>query len=172
LIVSGRKSGLSESDLAQRLPRKDVLPFESDRQYMATLHADDGQHVIYAKGAVEVILPKCDRMLAPSGDPEPFDAQELLAEAETMAAKGLRVLAFAMKTVGKETSTIDHASVASGMVFLGFQAMIDPPRKEAIEAVKSCHKAGIQIKMITGDHALTASAIAKKLGIEIVRGRS
>ena len=166
LIVSGRKSGLSESDLAQRLPREDILPFESDRQYMATLHADGGQHVIYAKGAVEVLLPKCDRMLAPSGDQEPFDAQQLLAEAEAMAAKGLRVLAFAMKAVGKETSTIDHASVASGMIFLGFQAMIDPPRKEAIEAVKSCHKAGIQIKMITGDHALTASAIAKKLGLK------
>jgi Ca2+-transporting ATPase len=157
---------LSESDLAQRLPREDILPFESDRQYMATLHVDGDQNVIYAKGAVEVILPKCDRMLSQSGDPEPFDAQSLLSEAEALAAKGLRVLAFAKKVVGEETSTIDHASVASGMVFLGLQAMIDPPRKEAIEAVKDCHKAGIQIKMITGDHALTASAIAKKLGLK------
>ena len=111
------------------------------------------------------ILSKCDSDVRPIRRVDSlFDAQELLTEAETMAAKGLRVLAFAMKTVGKDVSTIDHASVASGMVFLGFQAMIDPPRKEAIEAVKSCHKAGIQIKMITGDHALTASAIAKKLG--------
>ena len=166
LIVAGRKTGLSESDLAQRMPRKDVLPFESDRQYMATLHAADGESVFYVKGAVEVILPRCDRMLSASGDPQPFDARSLLSEAEAMAAKGLRVLAFASKTVNGTTSTLEHASVASDLVFLGFQAMIDPPRKEAIEAVKTCHKAGIHIKMITGDHALTASAIAKKLGLK------
>ncbi len=166
LIVSGRKSGLSESDLTQQLPRKDVLPFESDRQYMATLHAASGESIIYAKGAVEVILPKCDRMLSQSGDPESFDAHNIISEAETMAAKGLRVLAFAKKVVDEKTLTLDHESVASGMVFLGLQAMIDPPRKEAIEAVRSCHSAGIQIKMITGDHALTASAIAKTLGLK------
>ena len=72
LIVSGLKSGLSESELARRLPRKDVLPFESDRQYMATLHTDRDANVIYAKGAVEVILPKCSRALSPSGDPVPI----------------------------------------------------------------------------------------------------
>jgi Ca2+-transporting ATPase len=166
LIVSGRKSGFSESDLAQESPRKDVLPFESDRQYMATLHTADGQGIIYAKGAVEVILPKCDRMLSQTGDPVPLNAELLSSEAEKMAAKGLRVLAFAKKEVDAETATLDHGSVASGMIFLGLQAMIDPPRKEAVEAVKSCHNAGIQIKMITGDHALTASAIADKLGLK------
>ncbi len=166
LIVSGRKTGLSESDLAEQLPRIDVLPFESDRQYMASLHTVNGESVVYAKGAVEVILPKCDRMLTQTGDPAPFSAEELLSEAEAMAAKGLRVLAFAKKVVEENTSTRDHGAVESGMTFLGLQAMIDPPRKEAIEAVKSCHNAGIQVKMITGDHALTASAIAQTLGLK------
>ena len=166
LIVSGRKSGLSESDLAQRLPRQDTLPFESDRQYMATLHTANKEGIVYAKGAVEVILPKCDRMLSQAGDPVPLNAELLSSEAEKMAAKGLRVLAFAKKGVEGETAALDHETVASGMVFLGLQAMIDPPRKEAVEAVKSCHNAGIQIKMITGDHALTAAAIANQLGLK------
>jgi len=115
LIVSGRKSGLSEAELAQRLPRKDVLPFESDRQYMAMLHTYRDAQVIFAKGAVEVILPKCNRMLAASGNPEPFDAQQLLSEAEAMAAKGLRVLAFAQKEVHEATSILDHGAIAANL---------------------------------------------------------
>ena len=166
LIVSGRKSGYSEAELTEQLPRKDVLPFESDRQYMATLHTVNGENIIYTKGAVEVILPKCDQMLSATGDPAPLNTEKLLFEAEAMAAKGLRVLAFAKKAAGEGTSTLGHESVASGMTFLGLQAMIDPPRKEAIEAVKNCHTAGVQIKMITGDHALTASTIAKTLGLK------
>lgn len=166
LIVSGRKGGFSEADLAERLPRKDVLPFESDRQYMATLHTANGEGVIYAKGAVEVMVSRCNRVLSETGEPAPMDPEGILAAAEAMAAKGLRVLAFAKKTVEKEASTLRHESIASGMTFLGLQAMIDPPRREAIDAVKSCHTAGIQIKMITGDHALTASAIAQKLGLK------
>jgi Ca2+-transporting ATPase len=105
-------------------------------------------------------------MLSQTGDPVPLNAALLSSEAESMAAEGLRVLAFAKKEVDAKTAALDHGSVASGMIFLGLQAMIAPPRKEAVEAVKGCHNAGIQIKMITGDHALTASAIADKLGLK------
>jgi Ca2+-transporting ATPase len=157
LIVSARKAGLEEAPVNAAMKRQDMIPFESEHQYMATLHdAGEGKpRVIYAKGSVEKILERC-------GD---IQRKDILASADAMAAKGLRVLAFAKKEVSASASSLAHADL-QGMTFLGIQGMIDPPRKEAIVAVQSCYAAGMRVKMITGDHVLTATAIAKQLGLK------
>lgn len=166
LLVSSRKAGFTLAQLNAELPRQDVIPFESEYQYMATLHR--GQHeteaVIYMKGAVEAIVSRCDQMLDAQGQPHPIDAKEIHHQAENMASSGLRVLALARKTPSR--SQVDHEDVAEGLVFLGLQGMIDPPRQEAIRAVEACQNAGIRVKMITGDHKVTASAIASQMRLK------
>jgi len=158
LIVSARKAGLEEAPLYAAMKRLDMIPFESEHQYMATLHdAGEGKpRIIYAKGSVEKILERC-------GDTQ--NKKDILKSAEAMAAKGLRVLAFAKKEVSASAPSLAHADLEA-MTFLGIQGMIDPPRKEAIIAVQSCYAAGMRVKMITGDHVLTAAAIAKQLGLK------
>jgi cation-transporting ATPase F len=165
LIVAARKAGLDAEDL--NMPRLDTIPFESEHQYMATLHRmnSESSGIIYLKGAVEVVLRRCDTSLGLRGQAIPLRADTILEEAEVMAAQGLRVLAFACDSVPAEKETLDHDDVAKNLTFLGLQAMIDPPRPEAIDAVQTCLDAGIQVKMITGDHALTAKAIAGQLGL-------
>ncbi len=164
LLVVARKGGLDENTLRHLYPRRDELPFDSARQTMATLHEVDGRHVVYAKGAIEKILPACARMLAADGREVDVDGagRELIAAAAAgMAARGLRVLALAQG----RSDTLSDATLESGLVFLGLAAMIDPPRKQAIAAVRTCQHAGIRVKMITGDHADTARAIAHQIGI-------
>jgi Ca2+-transporting ATPase len=149
------------------MPRLDSIPFESEHQYMATLHdseAGESQRV-YMKGAVEAILARCDSMLGEKGDMLKLNGDAVLNDVEKMAAQGMRVLAFATREMPVGTQEIHHENVASGLTFLGLIGMIDPPRSEAISAVKVCQAAGIRIKMITGDHALTAAAIAGQLGL-------
>jgi Ca2+-transporting ATPase len=157
LIVSARKAGFKEESLNAGMKRIDMIPFESEHQYMATLHdvAQGKPRVIYAKGSVEKILERCGEL----------DKKEALAQADAMAAKGLRVLAFAKKEVSPQAVSLAHTDLER-MTFLGIQGMIDPPRKEAIVAVQSCYAAGMRVKMITGDHVLTATAIAKQLGLK------
>ncbi len=158
LIVSARKAGLQDVDAGARDKRIDTVPFESEYQYMATLHEDGrgGGRTVFMKGSVEKVLDRC-------GNSE-SERQEILRQAEAMAAKGLRVLAFAKREVAVSQQTLAHQDL-HGMTFLGLQGMIDPPRKEAIVAVRSCYSAGMGVKMITGDHVLTASAIAAQLGL-------
>ena len=167
LIVSAAKGGLSAQEVAPQFPRLDVIPFESERQYMATLHQmGQGElQVAYVKGAVEIILERCTESLDTKGTLAAVDSERVMGEVERMASNGLRVLAFAKKEISPESAPFDHEDVASGLCFLGLQGMIDPPRAEAITAVKACHTAGIRIKMITGDHAVTASAIAARIGL-------
>ncbi len=169
LIAAAAKGGLSMDGETGKRERLDTIPFESQHQYMATLHAAPGEDgagaLVYAKGSVESMLARCDRILSPAGEPVDLDAPSVTRAAEAMAARGLRVLAFARKDLPGGTKKIDHGDVADGMTFLGLQGMIDPPRAEAVEAVKHCHSAGIRVKMITGDHALTASAIAGQIGL-------
>ncbi len=157
LIVSARKAGLLESSMGSFPKHVDVLPFESAYQYMATLHdSPDGRsRVIFMKGSVERVLDLC------AGT---SDKKAVVAQAERMASKGLRVLAFAKREITSGQDSIGHADLTS-MTFLGLQGMIDPPRQEAIRAVQSCYSAGMRVKMITGDHVLTATAIAKQLGL-------
>jgi magnesium-transporting ATPase (P-type) len=159
--VVARKAGLTE-DAAS--PRIDTLPFESEHQYMATLHG--GMHpVVYVKGSVEALLHRCDTALDGDGTAVPLDADAVRARVEALAARGLRVLAFARRE-GHGRDAIDHGDLASGLTFLGLQGMIDPPREEAIRAVAACRRAGVSVKMITGDHALTAAAIAGQIGLD------
>lgn len=174
LLVSAHKSGLDRAQLEQQLKRLDTIPFQSEYQYMATLHrsADNDSAMMYVKGSLESILAKCDVVMQDKGQEVAIDRDAIKHEAEEMAARGLRVLAFARKPMNASSETIDHDDVAAGLVFLGLQAMIDPPRPEAARAVAACHAAGIDVKMITGDHALTAVSIARQLGIASVDGGS
>jgi magnesium-transporting ATPase (P-type) len=167
LLVSARKVGLEYAALLKQMPRLDAIPFESQYQYMATLHSNaaGGENIIYLKGSVESVLQRCNTLLDESSSPAPLRPAEITAQVELMASQGLRVLAFARLPVSTGTQHIDHDSVANGMQFIGLQAMIDPPREEVIPAIAACRSAGIQVKMITGDHALTAAAIAEKIGL-------
>lgn len=167
LLVSAHKAGLDNVALLKQMPRLDAIPFESEYQYMATLHAmpAKGENVIYLKGSVESILQRCRTLLDENGLPAPLDVAEVEMQVKTMADQGLRVLAFARLIVPAQTQHITHDSVDAGLEFIGLQGMIDPPREEAIRAVAACQSAGIQVKMITGDHALTAAAIAGKIGL-------
>ncbi len=161
LLTSAEKYGLDRSAEESRAPRIDTIPFESQYQYMATLHQSESSHVVYLKGAVEKVLERCEVDFSGS----PIDRSQVEADVTRLASQGLRVLAFARKEVATDQKQIDHQDVNSGLSFLGLQAMIDPPRPEAIQAVKVCQSAGIQVKMITGDHLETATAIANQLEI-------
>jgi Ca2+-transporting ATPase len=164
LIVSAAKVGLNRETEEHSLPRVDTLPFESEYQYMATLHRTrSGERVAYVKGATERLLARAGHALDADGSLRPLDADWFERQAAEMASTGLRVLAFARKDMPASAEKISHEDVEEGLVLLGLQGMIDPPRVEAIRAVEVCHTAGIQVKMITGDHALTAGAIAEKL---------
>jgi cation-transporting P-type ATPase F len=171
LIASAEKAGFSQSMLAKQMPKLDGIPFESDFQYMATLHATAQGKTIYVKGSVEAILQRCTLILNSDGQTRPMDCVETLRqttierEVNIMARQGLRVLALAKKPMSDEQRTVDHGDIETGLIFLGLQGMIDPPRESAIKAVEACQNAGIQVKMITGDHAVTAQAIARRMGI-------
>jgi Ca2+-transporting ATPase len=170
LITSAVKGGIESESIKKSLPRVDVIPFESQNQYMATLHkTDDENHVIYAKGAIEVILGFCSDMLMNDGTTGKLVPSSIIHNAEVMAERGLRVIAFAKKKADN-TGAVSSKELNS-MTFLGLQGMIDPPRPEAIDAINACQKAGISIKMITGDHLTTARSIAARLGIIVGAGK-
>lgn len=166
LLVSARKAELDDWQAQQRWPRLDSIPFESQHQYMATLHNDESGDTrpVYVKGAVEVILDKCNLALDTKGQPVSLDSDVIQSQLEEMASQGLRVLAFARGKLAAESNEIDHSDITN-LTFLGLQGMIDPPRPEAIDALRTCQAAGIRIKMITGDHPVTARAIAGKIGL-------
>ena len=166
LLTSAGKAGLERSAEETALPRLDAIPFESQHQYMATLHdAGEGRRVVYMKGAVERVLARCTAALSAAGAPAELDADAVLAQVDELAGRGLRVLAFARRELPAGHDDLRHKDVASGLTFLGLQAMMDPPRAEAVAAVKACQTAGVTVKMITGDHAVTATAIARQIGL-------
>ena len=165
LIAAAAKAELSQSGLAATRSRLDAIPFESQYQYMATLH-DTTTRMIYVKGSVEALLSRCTHALDPHGQMVPLERSPIEHVVEAMAAQGLRVLAFAEKAAASHQHAIDHIDIETGLIFLGLQGMIDPPRPEAIAAVHACQSAGIRVKMITGDHIATARAIAHRMGIQ------
>lgn len=168
LLVAAHKAGLHQASVCTAHPRLDAIPFESQHQFMATLHhnlAIDSRHV-YLKGSLESILERCDKAFDPQMQLMTLDKALMHQQAETLAAQGLRVLAFARGD--HDYDDVNHDQVKGGFIFLGFQAMIDPPRPEAISSIAACYRAGIQVKMITGDHPVTALAIAKQLGMRHV----
>jgi cation-transporting ATPase F len=166
LLVAAQKGGLDREDLQRCRPRLDTLPFESQFQYMATLHRlGPEEHCIYVKGSAEALLLRCCSQMGSQGEIQPLEAEPIRQQVEALARQGLRVLAFAQKTVPSSQTQVDHSDLEEGLIFLGLQGMIDPPRPEAIAAVRACQSAGIQVKMITGDHVLTAQAIAEQMGL-------
>ena len=159
LLTAARK-GLLNPDLAAYPARVDSIPFDSQHQYMATLLADG---VVYVKGAAEVLLERCTGALDPFGRISECGSEVFREAVEGMASQGLRVLAFArLEKPGAQK--IDFADI-NNLTLLGLQAMMDPPRPEAIDAIAASQRAGITIKMITGDHALTAAAIGRQIGL-------
>ena len=166
LLVAARKGALDVDTLHSIFPRLDELPFDSARQYMATLHEIEGAHIVCVKGALERLLPACTAMLDEFGRETPLQPDDVQAAAVAMADGGLRVLAVARSELASG-ECLDHARIDGGLVFLGLVGMIDPPRPHAIAAVRTCHAAGIRVKMITGDHPGTALAIARQLGIAV-----
>ncbi|MDD5174951.1 MAG: cation-transporting P-type ATPase [Sterolibacterium sp.] len=164
LLAAARKGELDGATLNAIFPRLDELPFDSARQFMATLHEIEGVRAIYVKGAVEKLLPTCVATLDRQGHEGALDQDAVHAAVLRMAEGGLRVLAVARAELTREQS-LEHARIDNGLIFLGLVGMIDPPRPRAIAAVRTCHAAGIRVKMITGDHPGTAIAIARQLGI-------
>ena len=167
MLVAGEKGGLLHAETHQESPRVDVIPFESEHMFRATLHdARAGGRVIYKVGAVERLLDRCADALGERGELVPLDKAAVHRAVEQMAGRGLRVLAFARRQVDASHAKLEHSHVAEGLTFLGLQGMIDPPRPEAIASVRKCQEAGIAVKMITGDHLITARAIAGQVGLK------
>ena len=167
IIVAAAKAGLYKADLDDRFPRVGEIPFTSESKRMTTLHAVGDTQVAYAKGAPEIIIGSCSTQLTHEGEVafEEDDRAAILDAVRDMADEALRVLAIAKK----EHATLEDAE--RDMTFLGLVGMIDPPRVEARAAVEQCHRAGIRVVMITGDHPLTARAIAREIGL-LESGRS
>jgi cation-transporting ATPase F len=166
LIVAAEKGGLLHADTQLAAPRVDMIPFESEHMFRATLHDADQGRVIYMVGALERLLDRCSDGLGDRNAPVTLDKPAVYRTAETMAARGLRVLALVRRHVDAQHAKLESAQVAEGFTFLGLQGMIDPPRPAAIAAVRVCQQAGIAVKMITGDHLLTARAIASQIGLQ------
>ncbi len=165
LVVAAHKAELAREHFATVFPRINTIPFESQHQYMATLHGNQDSRVVYLKGGIESILARCSHTFSCTGELAALEPDSLYRAAEQMAEKGLRVLAFARSECATSDGVLEHGDVAGGLTFLGLQGMIDPPRPEAVAAVRICQTAGIQVKMITGDHAVTATAIARQIGL-------
>ena len=162
LVVAGHKMGMEADATRKAHPRLDAIPFESERQFMATLHQEPGGGgVIYLKGAPEEILQRC----APEDADEGPSWIGAGGEVERIASEGMRVLAFAARRTSVAPSGLQEQDVEGGFRFLGLQGMIDPPRQEAVEAVRACQTAGITVKMITGDHPKTARVIGLEVGL-------
>jgi len=161
LVVAAAKAGLQKESLDSEYPRVQEIPFSSETKRMTTLHQTNGNLTAYAKGAPEMILESCDWHLTADGV-KPLDdvgRSQALAMAHEMAGEALRVLAIS----SKPDATLETAQ--TGMTFLGLAGMIDPPRPEAKSAIATCEQAGIRTVMITGDHPVTAQAVARELGL-------
>ena len=155
IILAAHQNGMPKEELTARFPRLAELPFDSDRKRMTSVNQIEGKNVVIVKGAFDSIAPRCT-----SGD---LDAAGRIND--QMSQKALRVLAIAYKVIDSVPEAPQIEELENGLTFLGLVGMIDPPRPEAKQAVAVCRKAGIKPVMITGDHVVTASAIAKELGI-------
>ncbi len=171
LLLAADRAGFDQHQVRHHHPRLDGIPFSSELQFMATLH---GSRRILLKGSVEALLPRCSRQRAADGAAEPLDRQSVEGAVAAMASRGLRVLAFAIGVPEPDQERLELEHVEGGLEFLGLQGLMDPPRTEAIRAVRVCRRAGIRVVMITGDHAGTARAIAERLGLRadtVLEGR-
>lgn len=165
LLYMARKAGAAEDEIRSRMPRLEELPFDSDRKRMSSKYCVHGVPTIYTKGAVDVLLDRTRAIAAGEGirAMTEADRERILKQNQVFSENGLRVLAFAYKTC--EENELLSVENECGFTFIGLVSMIDPPREESIEAVADARSAGIRPVMITGDHKVTATAIAKQIGI-------
>ena len=167
LVVTAAKAGMNKEKLEKTFPRLDEIPFQSEKQYMATLHSRDGGRVVYVKGAAERLLSlskylvKGDRIVPLEED----DVQAIMQANNAMAKEAMRVIATAYLDLPSEFKELKDDDVRGNLVFVGLAGMADPPREEAKEAVRLCKQAGIKVVMITGDHKVTAESIAHQLDL-------
>lgn len=166
LLAFSRKIWTEDRD-SGRWPRVDSIPFDAKHRFMASLHSCGGEDaIVFVKGAPETVMRMCKNQRSDASENEPLDEAYWRAMAETIAAEGQRVLAFAVRTISAGRRSIDFNDVKGSLTLIGLAGLIDPPRQEAIDAVADCHDAGIRVKMITGDHAGTAAAIARQIGLK------
>lgn len=167
LLSFAGKMNISTRQEQRTWSRTDVIPFDAKHRFMATLNHDHERHAcIFVKGAPERMLTMCDNQRSADGATELLDCAYWNEQADTIAALGQRVLAFAVKSVPSTHTVLEHAEISGSLTLIGMVGMIDPPRAEAISAIAECHEAGIQVKMITGDHTKTAAAIGKQIGLK------
>ena len=165
LVALAVKAGLAPDRARREWTRLDAIPFDAKHRFMATLnHAPDGGRRIFVKGAPDELLRMCTGQVAGDGT-APLDRDHWTERIAAAAEEGERVLGFAVKVASAASDRVDFPDLDDGLVFLGLVGFIDPPREEAIAAIGECHSAGIQVKMITGDHGATAAAIARQLGL-------
>jgi len=166
LLAFAGKLGLELDSDRKKWVRKDVIPFDARHRYMATLNHDHRENAaIFVKGAPEKLLELCVYQQNVNGETRDIDRAYWCKKSEQIAAQGQRVLALAMKKVSVEQTVLTQKDVENELVLLGFVGLMDPPRSEVISAIAECYQAGIEVKMVTGDHALTAAAIGKKIGL-------
>ncbi len=164
LVVASQKAGISKGDLEEEEPRVFEVPFSSERKRMTTIHTSQGKRIAYMKGAPEMVLERCSKILL-EGKVQPFSRESKTKHfkvTEALALQALRNLAFAYKELPSGTGEFNE-EMEEDFVFVGIMSMIDPPRPEVKDAIEICKKAGIRVVMITGDHKLTATAVGKEL---------
>lgn len=166
LLAFSGKINMDSDETRKQWTRTDLIPFDTKHKYMATLNHDHDNHAfIFVKGAPETVLAMCLEQRTSSTETKRLDINYWNQQADAIAAQGQRVLAFAIKPVSPENTVLEQIDIPDSLIFIGLIGFIDPPRPESIDAIEQCHRAGIEVKMITGDHALTALAIAKQLGL-------
>ena len=166
LLALASKTGSDGGETRNQWTRTDIIPFDSKHKYMATLnHNHEKQAFVFIKGAPETILSMCHEQRESGNETQRLNIGYWEEQANAIASRGRRVLAFAVKVMQPENIVLEYDDVKDSLIFLGLAGLIDPPRQEAIDSIEKCHQAGIDVKMITGDHAVTASAIGKQLGL-------
>ncbi|WP_306117571.1 MULTISPECIES: cation-transporting P-type ATPase [unclassified Roseitalea] len=166
LLALAGKAGFDAETERRRVPQTDAIPFDAEHRFMASLrHDHQGRSHIWVKGAPERILAMCRTQRVSDGGSAPIDADYWRGQAQAIAEEGMRVLAIAAKPTHGDHGELHFADVDADLTLLGLVGLIDPPREEAVAAVRQCRAAGIRVKMITGDHAGTAAAIAGQLGL-------
>jgi Ca2+-transporting ATPase len=168
LVVAAAKAGMNKEKLEKGFPRLDEIPFQSEKQYMATLHPKDGGgRVVYIKGAAERLLSLSKYVLTGKGilSLGKAESERIMQATVSMATEAMRVIATAYVELPSEVEDLKDEDIRGKLIFVGLTGMDDPPRREAKEAVRLCKQAGIKVVMITGDHKVTAESVASQLGL-------
>ena len=165
LVVLAQKGGVDFVDLVDKRPQLDAIPFSSERRFMATLHGSKEGSLLFVKGSVEAIVERCSTQMTSDGNVVPIDVERVLDELMRHSAQGRRVLATAVRVLSDGQHHIEPTDVEGGLIFTSMISMIDPPRPEVQDSIAECRAANIAVKMITGDHVVTATSIARDLGM-------